>query len=105
MTAKKKTETRADLQRQVKELNAQLAHVYYFAHQELPKASTKHMMASGVLLTVTALGGRQLMTPVLIRDGLSDDTIAALQRDLVRSYELMMTFKPAGAGVGAGEPT
>lgn len=91
---KKKTLTRADLQRQIKELNAQLAHVYHFAHRELPKASTNHMMASGVLLTVTALGGRELMTPVMIKDGLSLDTIEALQRDIKRSYELTIAFKP-----------
>lgn len=100
MTTKKKAKTRMELQQQIKELHAQLAHVYHFAYLELPKASTNHMMASGVLVQLHALGGRQLMTPVMIRDGLSADTIAALQRDIVRSYDLTVAFKPPGAGAG-----
>ena len=90
---KKKVDTKADLQRKVTELTAQLAHTYHFADAELHKAGDA-LMASGVLLTMHALGGRQLISPVVIRDGLSADTIAALRRDLVRSYEGAIMFKP-----------
>lgn len=94
MTTKKKTETRADLQRKIRELNAQLVHVYHFATAELHKAGTNHMMASGVLVTLHALGGREIVTPVVIKDGFSDATIEALRADMVRSYELAVMFKP-----------
>ena len=92
----KKQKTRADLQREVKELTAQLASSYHFASATLDKAGTDKMMASGVLLQLHALGGRELIVPIVIRDGLSADTIAALQRDIARSYTLATQFKPKG---------
>lgn len=88
-----KAKTRAELQRQVTELTAQLAHTYHFASAELHKAGDC-LMASGVLVTMHALGGRQITVPFVIRDGLSADTIAALRRDMVRSYEGAVMFKP-----------
>lgn len=90
---KTKTKTRADLQRENMELRAQLAHVYHFAGTEIHKAGDR-LMGSGVLLQLHALGGRELINPVVIRDGLSTDTIAALQRDFARSYEGAIVFKP-----------
>lgn len=94
---KAKAKTRADLQRENTELRAQLAFVYHAASASLPKASTDHLMASGALLQLHALGGRELIPAVLIRDGLSADTIDALQRDLARSFTLATIQKPKGA--------
>lgn len=93
---KTKTKTRADLQRENMELRAQLAHVYHFASAELHKAGDC-LMGSGVLVQLHALGGREIVNPVVIRDGLSPDTIEALRRDLVRSYQGATIFKPKGA--------
>lgn len=84
----------ADLERQLKEALAGQVHTYHFADAGIDKASTKHLMGSGVMLTLTVLGGREICTPVLIRDGLSDETIAALKADFVRSYELATLYKP-----------
>lgn len=92
--AKPKKPTRQELERQVLELKAQLAYVYANASRDVEKASTKHMMASGVLLQLTALGGREIIKPVVIRDGLSDETIEALKKDLARSYELATAYRP-----------
>lgn len=94
MNAKKKAKTRADLQREVMELTAQLSSACHFASVELSKAGTDRLMGSGVLLQMHALGGRRVICPVVIRDGLSADTIAALQRDIARSYDLSVMFKP-----------
>jgi hypothetical protein len=94
---KKKTETRADLARRVKELTAQLASTYHFAAAELHKAGQDRMMASGVLLQLHALGGREIIAPVVIRDGLSAETIAAIRADIVRSYQGAVELKPKGA--------
>lgn len=95
--AKAKGKTRADLLRENMELRAQLAHVYHFASAEIHKAGTDRMTASGVLLQLYALGGREIICPVVIRDGLSADTIEALRRDLARSYSSAVEFKPKGA--------
>jgi hypothetical protein len=38
-----------------------------------------------------------LICPVVIRDGLSADTIEALRRDFARSYAGATAFKPKGA--------
>jgi len=98
--AKPKKPTRQDLERQILELNGQLAYVYAQASRNIEKASTNHMMASGVLLQLTALGGREIIKPVVICDGLSDETIEALKKDLARSYELATMHKPAAAEQG-----
>jgi hypothetical protein len=76
------------------ELKAQLSHVYAFADASIEKASTEHLRASGALIQITALGGREIIPPVVIKDGLSPETIACLRRDLVRSFELATAFKP-----------
>ena len=92
-TPKQPKPTRADLERKVQEALAGQAHTYHFASQSIGKASTAHMMSSGVMLTLTALGGREIISPVLIRDGLSEETIAAIKRDLKRSYDLATMYK------------
>lgn len=84
----------ATLQRQLREALAGQVHNYHFASHNLPKASTDKLMGSGVVLTLTVLGGREICDPVLIRDGLSADTIAALQADIRRSYDQATVFKP-----------
>ncbi|HRO59381.1 MAG TPA: hypothetical protein PKZ27_02965 [Rhodocyclaceae bacterium] len=94
--AKARKQTRADLKRRVMELEAQLVYMYHAASHTLDRAGTKHLMGSGVLLRMNALGGREITVPIVIRDGLSDDTIEALQRDIARSYELATAFKPKG---------
>lgn len=91
---KKPTTTKADLQRKVKELEAQLAHQYHFAAQYIDKAGMDKTMGSAVILELTFLGGRKVIEPVAIKDGLSKETIAAIKADLKRSYERTVEFKP-----------
>jgi hypothetical protein len=95
-TTKKAAQTREAMGRKILELEAQLVHVYHFADQALVKAGNAHMMGSGVILQLTALGGREICKPVCIRDGLSDATIAALRADLARSFNAAAAFKPKG---------
>lgn len=78
----------AQLQRQIKELTAGLAIVSVGALSSIKKAHTNNRMGSGVLLELTAVGGASIIDPVMIRDGLSDDTIEALKRDIERSLNL-----------------
>jgi hypothetical protein len=92
-TTKPAKKTRAQLERQVLELTAQLAHVYEFANKEIDKASADYRMASGVLLQLTGIGGKEIINPVMIKDGLSIDTINAIKADLKRSYDLAIMYR------------
>lgn len=91
---KRKTKTKAQLERQVKELEAQLAHSYHFASQELFAMSKRDYRASAVIVEVTGLGGAQILRAVAIRDGLSKETITALHNDVARSYASAVELKP-----------
>ena len=91
-----KSQRIAELERKLAEAQAASVHNYHFTDVGLGKASTKSLMGSGVIITLTALGGVKLIEPTLIRDGLSDETIKALRADLVRSYQLATLFKPKG---------
>ena len=89
-----KAKTRRQLEREVLELKAQLSSTYHFASATIEKASTKYLMASGALLQITAIGGRELIIPTVIRDGLSAETITAIKKDIKRSYDLSVMFAP-----------
>ena len=89
---KKKGPTKAELARKLKETEAQLACSYHFASATLERAG--NLAASAVVVELTALGGRQLITPVAIRGGLSAETIAALRKDIARSWDESTEFKP-----------
>lgn len=97
-TIKKPKPTKAErieeLERKLREASAGLAYVYAEADETLDKASTDYLTASGAVLTLTALGGRVLCRPILIRDGLSKETIVALKADLRRSFRLATLAKP-----------
>ncbi|MDI1362565.1 hypothetical protein [Methylotenera sp.] len=93
MKTKPNKPTKLQLLRENLELKAQMAHAYHFATASIDRTSTKHLMASGVLLQLSGIGGKELIHPVMIKDGLSDETIAAIKADLKRSYDLAVMFK------------
>ena len=80
----------------LKEAIASQVHVYHFADLALNKLSTDNLVGSGVILELTVLGGKTGIEPIFIRDGLSKETIKAIQSDLKRSYDLATMFKPRG---------
>jgi hypothetical protein len=84
MRAKQKT--RAELARRIVELEAQLPCNYASASENIKKAGKAHFMLSGVMVYLHALGGREIVPPFMVADGLSDETIAALKADIQRSY-------------------
>lgn len=87
----------AKLTRERDEALAGQVHTYHFASHALNMLSTDHLAGSGIILSITVLGGREPFSRVLIRDGLSEEAIAALKVDLVRSYNTAIAFKPEGA--------
>ena len=91
--------TKKSLKIKLKEALASQSHVYAAADSGIKNASVDHMMGSGVVITITAIGGKELIPPTLIRDGLSNSTISAIREDLVRSYNLSVLQKPSGSPV------
>ena len=89
--------SKIELRQKIKELEGQLASSYHFADAQIHRTGTDYLMASGVLLELTFIGGKQAIPPVVIKDGLSIETIEAIKADLVRSYERAVAFKPKGA--------
>ena len=82
------------LTRERDEALAQIPYRHTFASSALHKFSTDRLSGSGVILSLTLLGGRQLFQPVMISNGLSDATIKALQDDLLRSFQYNTEIKP-----------
>ena len=98
MSGKKKLAMQIEiekLKREKMDLEAQLVHQYHFASIGVGKASIEHMGGSSVILTLTALGGREIVAPVAIKCGLSGETIVALKKDLYRSYEYANELTPS----------
>lgn len=85
----------AQATRRVFELRAQLASTIGAAFDALPRAADCH--GGAVILTMRGLGGLEIVPPVAIRDGISPATVAALQDDLRRSFELATLVNPAMA--------
>lgn len=86
----------ATLERKLFEARAQYASTMGAAFDAIPKAASD-FMASGVILEITAIGGKVVIPPVMIRDGLSNATVTAIQNDLRRSFELATMVNPAMA--------
>lgn len=88
--------TKADLERKVAELEAQLTGTLHFADLGLEKAGTDKLKGSAVIVRLHTLGGSEVTPTFAIRDGLSPETIAALRADIARSYELATMYRPRG---------
>lgn len=82
-----KKPTYKDLERKVKELEAQSATNTRAAMRDIEKAGDC-LMASACIIQIVALGGREIVRPFAIRDGLSAATIKSLQNDLENTMRL-----------------
>jgi len=91
LTAMKK-KTYAQLEREVLELKAQMANTYAAASKRLSKC--ENLIGSGVILRLEALGGKEIIPPVYIVDGLSEAAINALRNEVIRSYNEVTYIKP-----------
>jgi hypothetical protein len=65
-TKQTKAQRIAELERQLHEAKAAQVHNYHFASKGLDKLGTDRLMGSGVILSMTVLGGRTTFDPVLI---------------------------------------
>ena len=98
-TPKKKTKAQriVELESKLYESNAYHIYRHHFASKALDKLNTDRLMGSGVVLSLTLLGGKEAFEPVTISGGLSKETIAALKADLARSFNYAIEMKPDGA--------
>lgn len=92
----------ASLERRLFEARAQFASTLGTAFDAIPKAGTDIYMGSGVILQIHAIGGKEIIPAVMIRDGFSRETIAAIQSDLARSFEFATLVNPAMAQARKG---
>lgn len=86
MKTKKKKLTRKELERKLFEARSQQIHTHHFAKQTIHKCSTDRLMGSGVIIQLSFLGGEEVIPATCISGGLSNETIEALKKDLVRSW-------------------
>ena len=86
-----------ELENKLRSAEAYQVHKLHFASYALDKVSTDRMGGSGVIISITSLNGKPIVDPTVISDGLSPETIAALQADMRRSFEERMELKPKGA--------
>jgi hypothetical protein len=82
-----KKPTYQELERKIKELEALSGVNTRAALHHIGKAGD-HLMASAVIVHLTALGGREIVKPFAIRDGFSVATIEAIRKDIQHSMRL-----------------
>lgn len=100
---KKQRPSRAVLEARVADLEAQLSSTYHFADAYLKNVTHPKLLASGVLVRMTYLGGKEAVTPFVVRGGLSEETVSALRRDIARSYAESIEFVPSGYRSGGSD--
>jgi hypothetical protein len=82
-----KKPTYKELERKVKELEALSATNARRALREVKKAGDC-LMASAVIVQLSALGGREICPAFAIYDGLSSATVVAIENDIQKSMAL-----------------
>lgn len=93
---KRLTEENEQLRAQIKSYCASQVHQYHFADVYLEKLTEERWKGSGFIMEITSMGGKELMGPVLIREGFQQQTIEALRGEIVRSYIYATQMKPKG---------
>lgn len=83
------------------ELGSQLTFNYHYASMEVLKLDRDRLMASGVVMHLYHIGGKEVCPPFLVKDGFSDKTINALLDDIQYSYDRSVEFKPTTKRRGA----
>jgi len=78
-------------------LKAQLPCYLASASKELEKTSAERFMASGVVISITDLTGKLVVTPFMCADGLESATIAALKSQIKKTLDLQAISSKVGA--------
>lgn len=83
-----------DLQRRLLTSEASQLHNLHFASADIQKVCNSKMQGSGVILSIKALNGADIVKPTMIANGLSQETILAIKADLTKAYEYTIELKP-----------
>ena len=83
-----------DLSRQLEILRASDIHRLTDAYKKIEKCSIEKYMASGVTLTIKNINKENFVIceEFMIADGLSDETIESIKKDIKRAYDLKMSY-------------
>lgn len=89
------------MQNKINELQADLfaseasqLHNLHFASADIQKASDSKMKGSGIILSIKALNGADIVKPTMIVNGLSQETILSIKADLRKAYDYTIALKP-----------
>ena len=82
----------AELERKLFERESQLPHNAFYLSNSLEEYV--ELKGAGVIVTFQQLGSESKAGPVLIRNGLSLETVRALQKDIRASWEESVMFEP-----------
>jgi hypothetical protein len=66
------------------------------AYKTLDKAGFDKFMASGVVVEIKDLSGHSFVNGFMVSDGLSQETIDALKKDIKRTYDLRLSCSKIG---------
>lgn len=80
-----KKPTYAELARRLAELQAQQPSTLRAAHKGLQRTDQLH--GSACIVTITSLGGREVVAPFAVYDGFSQSTIDAIRADIQRTID------------------
>jgi len=83
-----KQPTRAALLNRVKILEAQLPCNLATASRELRRCGPDRFLASGLIVSITDLSGKQIVPPFQCTDGFEQATIDALQTQIKKTKDL-----------------
>lgn len=80
---------------QINEAVCSQIHNYHFASNEIIELNKDRFLGSAVILGgVYSLSGKQLVKPITITDGLSNNTINGLLDDIQSTFDHKIEFKP-----------
>ena len=90
----KKQQTIETLERKLYVSDASQLHCLHFASLALDKINKTSFKGSGVVLCIKSLSGVDIVSPVMIDNGLSSETIVALQKDINSAFDYRTELKP-----------
>lgn len=79
---KSKQKSREALEAEIKMLRASLRCNLAVASKQLGDVTNKRFMASGVIVSITSLNGSPLVEPFVCSDGLTQETVSALRKQI-----------------------
>jgi hypothetical protein len=85
-----------ELKRKLVEAKAQSISNAHFVVPQLKKFGRNSMIGSCVIVQIKSLGGSIDTKPFSISDGLSQETLAALEKDIRRNFNHQLAYGPDG---------